>query len=56
MTTERCIDGSPHQFVFLRQTVTEKSWHNYRTEDLYFCQKCLTQQAVEVQKKEERRW
>jgi hypothetical protein len=56
MIDERCIDGSPHVFVFLRQETKEPTWHNFVTEDVFFCQKCLTTKSVEVPKKEARRW
>ncbi len=51
MTTERCIDGLPHNFKFLRQNTNEVSWHY----DIYFCCKCLKQERVEVPKKMEHR-
>ncbi len=54
---ENCIDGTPHNFVYLRQTSAEISWHNWRTDDVYYCSKCLAQRRVEVPKQQEqRRW
>ena len=55
-TTDRCIDNSPHTFVFVRQESEEVTRHYWETYDVYFCQKCLKYEKVEVPKKERRGW
>lgn len=56
MTTERCIDGSPHKFVHLKHDMREKSRYFWVNVDTYFCEKCLKYQEVETEKQEPRRW
>jgi C4-type Zn-finger protein len=45
-----------HKFVYLRQRTEEKSWHNWVTIDVYYCEKCLTYKEIEIEKQEPKRW
>jgi len=39
-----------HRFIFLRQVSEEVSWHNWKTYDIFFCEKCLLYEKKEIEK------